>query len=130
MSQWKVVLLVMLALGIGVGAGYLGWGVSAQKLKSEVRDLREDVDRLSRQLAARDAGAEAGQQHWQGVGVVRAVYPQLLMITHEEIPGLQPARTTGFRLAAGLSAKVGDAIRFTIQGTAAHNSVIVEVGQL
>ena len=43
--------------------------------------------------------------------MVRAIYPQLVVITHEEIRGLLPARTTGFRTAApklGKSITVGD----------------------
>ena len=130
MSQWKVALLVILALAAGIGAGYLGWGATVARLAPEVRTLTEEVERLRRELDARDSGANAGLQRWEGIGVVRAIYPQLLMITHDEIPGLQPARTTGFRTANGLSAKVGDSIRFVIEGTAAHNSVIVAIETL
>jgi len=130
MSQWKVALLVILALAAGIGAGYLGWGATVARLAPEVRTLTEEVERLRRELDARDSGANAGLQRWEGIGVVRAIYPQLLMITHDEIPGLQPARTTGFRAAAGIEAKVGDSIRFLIEGTAAHNSVIVAIETL
>lgn len=130
MSQWKVALLVILALAAGVGAGYLSWGMTAARLALEVRSLTEEVQRLRRELDARNRGADAGLQRWEGIGVVRAIYPQLLMISHDEIPGLQPARTTGFRTAAGIEAKVGDSIRFAIEGTAAHNSVIVVIEML
>jgi hypothetical protein len=44
----------------------------------------------------------------EGRGVVRALYPQLVVVTHEEIRGLLPARTTSFRAAgAGLAAHRG-----------------------
>ncbi len=56
---------------------------------------------------------------------MRAVYPRLLLITHEEIPGLLPARTTGFRLADSANhgrARAGDPIRFWLQGTGYDNN--------
>jgi len=65
-----------------------------------------------------------------GPRVVRAVYPQLLMITHEEIRGLLPARTTGFRLAAPTlrdPIRVGDTIRFSLRGTVADDAALVAI---
>ncbi len=127
MSQWKVVLLVVLALTAGITIGYVQWGATVATLRDEASGLRENVGKLERQLDARDAGADAGSQRWEARGVVRAVYPQMLLITHDDIPGLLPAKTTGFRLAQGVHAEVGDAIRFWVHGHAAHNSVLVEL---
>src|SRR3989442_986314 len=76
------------------------------------------------------AGARTGEQQWEGRGVVRAVYPQLLVITHEEIRGLIPARTTGFRAAAPTirdSIRVGDAIRFSLRGTVVDDVALVAI---
>jgi Cu/Ag efflux protein CusF len=106
MRAWKVVVLVNLALGLGLGGGYLWWG--------------RQVDRLERDLAAARA-APAGERQWQVAGVVRAVLPELdiVILTHDEIPGLMPPMTMGFRTASprireGLA--VGDAVRFTLRG--------------
>ena len=67
--------------------------------------------------SSRTPCARAGLQQLEARGVVRAVYPQLLVITHEEIRGLLPARTTGFRLAEPTlrdPIRVGDATRFSL----------------
>ena len=61
---------------------------------------------------------------------MRAVYPQLLVITHEEIRGLLPARTTSFRAAALTMRdplRVGDAIRFSLRGTVADDAALVTI---
>jgi hypothetical protein len=63
---------------------------------------------------------------------VRAIYPQLVVITHEEIRGLLPARTTGFRTAApnlGASITVGDPVRFSVWGTGVDDATLVAVEQ-
>jgi hypothetical protein len=75
-------------------------------------------------------GGRVGEQLWEGRGIVRAVYPKLLLITHEEIPGLLPARTTGFRLAELADhgrAHVGAPIRFWLLGTGYDNNVLVRI---
>jgi hypothetical protein len=54
----------------------------------------------------------------------------LLPGTREEIPGLLPARTTGFRLADFADrgrAHVGDPIRFWLRGTGYDNTVLVKM---
>jgi len=61
---------------------------------------------------------------------VRAVYPKLLLITHEEISGLLPARTTSFRLADSANhgqAHPGDPIRFWLQGTGYDDNMLVRM---
>ena len=61
---------------------------------------------------------------------MRAVYPKLLIITHEEISGLLPARTTGFRLAESADrgqAHAGAPIRFWLQGTGYDDNMLVRV---
>jgi len=53
-----------------------------------------------------------------------------VVITHEEIRGLLPARTTGFRTAApklGASITVGDPVRFSVWGTVVDDATIVAV---
>jgi hypothetical protein len=88
------------------------------------------MERLDRERQACLAGARAGQQQWDGRGVVRAVYPELLVVTHEEMPGLLPARTTGFPAAPPVlrgPIRVGDAIRFSLRGTIADDAVLVAV---
>ena len=74
--------------------------------------------------------SHTGEQQWAGRGVVRAVYPQLLVITHEEIRGLLPARTTSFRTSSPPlrdSIRVGDAIRFSLGATLADDVAVVAI---
>jgi len=105
---WKVVVLLNLALVVGVGWGYVFWGLRAM--------------RLDRELAlARAAAASGVEREWVVPGVVRAILPELdvLVITHGEIAGLMPPMTMGFRAASpkiheGIS--IGDEVRFTLRG--------------
>jgi Cu/Ag efflux protein CusF len=104
---WKVVLLVNLALALGVAGGYAWWG--------------REAARLQRELTAARAAAQGGEREWTVGGVVRAVLPELnvLVFTHEDIPGYMPSMTMGFRVASpniyeGL--QIGDAVRFTLKG--------------
>src|SRR5215470_997362 len=116
MPMWQVAVMLNLVLAMAVGVGYAGWGRRAAALE--------------RERQACTGGAHAGEQQWDGRGVVRAVYPQLLIITHEEIRGLLPARTTGFRAASrglGASLHVGDPIRFALRGTLADDAAVVAV---
>ena len=109
MRLWRVVLLVNLALGLGLLFGYLAWG--------------RDVVRLGRELEqARRQGLAGVPRTWQARGVVRAVLPELnvVVLTHEDLPGYMGAMTMGFRvrdprLYAGLD--LGDTVRFTLAGT-------------
>jgi len=99
-------------------------------LDGEIAALQAQVEQLTREREALLAGAGAGTQQWEGRGIVRAAYPQLLLITHEDIAGLLPARTTGFRVAESAGrreAHPGDAIRFWLQGTSYDNTVLVRM---
>src|SRR5262249_33600596 len=119
MPVWQVVLVLNLVLAMTVGVGYAGWGRRTAALDRELDAARAQVERLERERQACAGGARAGEQQWDGRGVVRAVYPKLLIITHEEIRGLLPARTTSFRAASpalATSLHVGDPIRFALRG--------------
>ena len=106
--MWKAVLLVNLALGVGLGVGYVWWG-------REGRDLRAE-------LAAARGATQAGQgarSLWTVKGIVRSVLADLgaVVITHEAIPGLMGGMTMGFeaedpKLLAGLAP--GDPVEFTV----------------
>lgn len=127
---WQVVLLLNLSLALGVGFGYGVWGQRLTVLDGEITALEAQMDQLTRERDARLAGAGAGQQQWEGHGIVRAAYPKLLLITHEDIAGLLPARTTGFPvadLAPRRAVHPGDAIRFWLQGTSYDNAVLVKM---
>ena len=135
MAVWQVALVLNLTLAVGLALGYAAWGRRAEALDREFGDARVQVERLERERAACAAGARAGEQQWEGRGVVRAIYPQLLVITHEEIRGLLPARTTSFRAASSAlrdsiqvgSLRVGEAIRFSLRGTLADDAALVAV---
>lgn len=105
---WTV-LLVNLALGLGVLCGYVWWGRQTERLRQELASAR----------AASLAGVE---REFQGQGVIRAVLPELnlVVVTHNDIPGYMPPMTMGFRVASpqllnGVHA--GDSVRFVLRGT-------------
>ena len=130
MRMWQVVLLVNLALAVGLGAGYGAWGRRLATLDGEVRTAQAQVEQVRREREACFAGARAGEQLWEGRGIVRAVYPRLLLVTHEAISGLLPARTTGFRLADSADhdrVHAGDPIRFWLQGTGYDDTMLVRM---
>jgi hypothetical protein len=130
MRMWQVAILVNLALAVGLGFGYGAWGRRLATLDDGVKTAQAQVEQLKREREACFAGARFGEQLWEGRGIVRAVYPKLLLITHEEISGLLPARTTGFRLADSVDhgrAHPGDPIRFWLQGTEYDNSLLVRM---
>lgn len=109
MRLWKVVVLVNLALGLGVGLGYLRW-------VREVRDLRQELAK-AREAAAR---RQVGERSWTVQGIVRSVLPRLgaVFITHEAIPGLMQGMTMGFetedpKILDGLAP--GDPVRFILR---------------
>jgi hypothetical protein len=130
MRMWQVAILVNLTLAVGLGFGYGAWGRRLATLDGEVKTAQAQVEQLRREREACFAGGRVGEQLWEGRGIVRAVYPRLLLITHEEIPGLLPARTTGFRLADSADygrVHAGDPIRFWLQGTGNDDSVLVRM---
>ena len=128
MPLWQVVVLLNLTFAVTLGLGYAGWGRRVGALEREVNADRARIERLERERDACARGAKAGEQQWEGRGLVRAVYPRLLIVTHEEIPGLLPARTTSFAVPATSSAPhVGDAVRFSLRGTAADDVAIVAI---
>jgi hypothetical protein len=130
MPVWQVVLLLNLTLAVGLGCGYGVWGHRLAALDAELKTVQAQVERLERERQACAAGARVGEQQWEGRGIVRAVYPHLLLITHEEIVGLLSARTTGFRVAASANhghARVGDPVRFWLDGTGTDNIVLVRM---
>lgn len=109
MRLWRVVLLVNLALGLGLMLGFLAWGREAGRLGQQLEQAR--------QLQ----GVPGVERTWHSRGVVRAVLPELnvVMLTHEELPGYMVSMTMGFRvhdpkLYEGLD--IGDTVRFTLTG--------------
>ena len=130
MPVWQVALVLNLTFAVGLGLGYAGWGRRAAALDREFDAARAQVERLEREREACAGGARAGEQQWEGRGVVRAVYAQLLVITHEEIRGLLPARTTGFPASSPKmrdAVRVGDPIRFSLRGTVVDDAVLVAI---
>ena len=126
MPLWQVVVVLNLTFAVGLGLGYAGWGRRVGALEREVNADRARIERLERERDACARGARAAGQQWEGRGLVRAVYPRLLVITHEEIRGLLPARTTSFAVPAKIGApRVGDAVRFSLRGTAPDDVAIV-----
>jgi Cu/Ag efflux protein CusF len=112
---WKAVVLVNLALLLGVGWGYLWWG-------------RQAV-RLQRDLAAARSLATGLEREWTVNGVVRAILPELdvVVITHEEIPGYMAPMTMGFRAVSPKiyeGVRIGDAVRFTLRGAPPNVKVV------
>jgi Cu/Ag efflux protein CusF len=107
MRLWKVILLLNLALGVGIGLGYLRWAREVRRLQDEVVRLRAETTRPS-------------PSSWAVRGIVRSVVPKLgaIFLTHEAMPGLMEAMTMGFeaedpKLLDGLAP--GDPVRFTVR---------------
>lgn len=104
MAIWKVVVLVNLALAVGLGWGWIFWGRP-----------------IERRPSTSGPGVVGGEAAWQVRAVVRAVLAEagVVVVTHEEIPGLMAPMTMGFRLASpDLAARVaaGDEVRLTLRG--------------
>jgi Cu/Ag efflux protein CusF len=109
MRLWKAIVLLNLALGLGVGGGYLWWA-------REVRALREELTR-ARETAAR---GQAGPRVWSAHGIVRLVLKDqnALFLTHEAIPGLMEGMTMGFQTVGGVildGLAPGDRVLFTLE---------------
>lgn len=106
MRLWRAVLLMNLALAVGLMLGYLAWGRQIVRLEQELSGAR-------RQAAVPGS--------WTVRGVVRAVLPEanVVILTHEDIPGYMTSMTMGFpvkeaKLAEGLD--IGETVRFTLTG--------------
>lgn len=110
MRLWRVVLLLNLALAMGVLVGWLAWGQEVARLERRVREAQQRVVVIG------------GEKEWVVKGVVRAVIPeiQLVVLTHDEIPGFMPAgMTMGFKVGDPKlleRVRVGDSVRFTLKG--------------
>jgi Cu/Ag efflux protein CusF len=110
MRLWRVVLLLNLALGVGVLVGWLAWGQEIPRLERRLLESRQRVLVVG------------GEQTWIVKGVVRAVIPeiQVVVLTHDEIPGFMPAgMTMGFKVQNPKTlegARPGDVVRFTLTG--------------
>ena len=110
MRLWRVVLLLNLAIGAGLLVGWLAWGREIPRLE---RRLLESQQRVV---------VVGGEQTWVVKGVVRVVIPeiQVVVLTHEEIPGFMPAgMTMGFKAKSAKileSVRTGDIVRFTLNG--------------
>lgn len=117
MRPYKVVVLTNLALGIGFLLGYHWWGQEATRLRRELETARWAT-----------LASPGGEQRWSVRGIVRGVAPErnLLVVTHEEVPGLMSAMTMAFpttdgKLLRGLTP--GDRIEFTLK--AQGNELVV-----
>ena len=110
MRLWRVVLLLNLAVGLGVLVGWLAWGQQIPRLERRLLESRQRVLVIG------------GEQTWIVKGVVRAVIPeiQVVVLTHDEIPGFMPGgMTMGFKVRSAKAlerARPGDVVRFTLTG--------------
>lgn len=109
MKLWRAVLLLNLALAVGVLLGWLAWGREVSRLEARLNQSQRVV-------------VIGGEQTWVIKGVVRAVIPeiQVVVLTHDEIPGYMSAgMTMGFKVKDAKlleRARVGDVVRFTLTG--------------
>jgi Cu/Ag efflux protein CusF len=120
MRLWKVAVLLNLALVLGIGWGYVRWGWRAERLERELDQIR--------------ARAATVEREWRVSGVVRAILPEInvVVLSHEEIPGFMAPMTMGFRAASPDiydGVQVGDAVRFILRG-APPNIVVTALEKL
>jgi Cu/Ag efflux protein CusF len=109
-------------------------GPSAADRRYEIREDRPALSEGTRlrqdaTVTAQTPALVGEDRQWTARGVVRSVIPEsnVLMLTHEEIPGLMPSMTHGFRTANpqlynGLQA--GDVIRFTLKGVPPNVTIV------
>lgn len=106
MRLYKAVILVNLAFGLGLLAGYLWWERDVSRLQRNIEEIRRN-------------NPPASGQSWTVNGIVRAALPneRLLVITHDRLPGLMGSMTMAFRVAdPRLTEGVtpGDRVEFTV----------------
>jgi Cu/Ag efflux protein CusF len=109
MRLWRAIVLMNLTLALGLFLGYLAWGREYLRLEEELARVRQDTSPSS------------VERTWTVRGIVRAVLPDsnMVVLTHEEMPGFMAPMTMGFRvrdpqLYRGLD--IGDTVRFTVAG--------------
>ena len=106
-----------LALGVGLLIGYLWWGRGVTRLRQEAT------------VASQTAALVGEERQWTVRGVVRSVLPEInvLVLTHEDIPGLMPSMTMGFRTTNSKlydRLQAGDVIRFTLEGVPPNVTIV------
>jgi Cu/Ag efflux protein CusF len=118
MRLYKVVILVNVALAAGVLVGYSWWSLENARLRRELRAAQQAA------LVPAPGGGT-----WTAKGIYRGMVgaQNLVIITHEEIPGLMGAMTMGFplsdsKLPRGLSP--GDRITFTLKADGNRLSLV------
>jgi Cu/Ag efflux protein CusF len=110
MRLWRAVLLLNLALAVGIFLGWLAWGREVSRLERRLLESQQRVFVIG------------GEKEWVVKGVVRAVIPeiQVMVVTHDEIPGFMPAgMTMGFKVQDPKvleGVRVGEVVRFTLKG--------------
>jgi len=109
MRLWVACLLINLALVLGVTIGYVQWGQRPEPL---FRQAETAPGAPARPAEARE---------WRVNGVVRAPLPEInvIVLTHEDIPGYMASMTMGFRTVSPeiqAAVRVGDEVRFTLRG--------------
>jgi Cu/Ag efflux protein CusF len=109
MRLYKVVILVNVALATGFLLGYHWWSQENARLSRELRAARQSAP-----VPAPGGGT------WNARGIYRGTVAEqnVIIVTHEEIPGVMGAMTMGFplsdsKLSRGLSP--GDRITFTLK---------------
>jgi len=109
MRLYKVVILVNVALATGVLLGYHWWSQENARLSRELQAARQTA-----------LAPGAGEGTWSAKGIYRGMVAErnLIIVAHEEIPGLMSAMTMGFplsdsKLVRGLTP--GDRIAFTLK---------------
>ena len=108
MRLYKAVIVIGLAFGVGLLAGYLWWARDVERLRRELDSARQSTP-----------AQPGGEKVWSVTGIVRAVLPKdgSVLITHEPIPGLMGQMTMAFRVTdRALMKEVGpgDRVQFTL----------------
>jgi len=73
MRTWREVILLSVAIAVGFGVGYGAWGRRGATVEGKVKAAQARADQVARERDACFVGARAGEQLWEGRGIVRAV---------------------------------------------------------